>query len=356
MRGLPRAAHGVGALSGEGGREGALPHLPRRPHGGPRQHARARARTGGALPHVPWRARRHLARTPEDGRRGAVRILSRRRGEARAGAERARSGPRGPLHGVSRPASGQAARAPQGGHAGALRALPRPDEAGHRRRPRRTPGHGRALHRLPRPARNRKEGARLPERAPALRPGQVRLLPQSGLQYAEGGRGGALRDLSRRPRRRRHAGRAARRGHSGSACLSCHSPHAGRTATLLRRDSPAAMCFACHDRSKFEGKVRHKVVDDCTTCHAPHGSANEGLLLEPQAELCASCHDAEKTHAHVTGAPAIDPRTGKTLRCTSCHSPHASDHESLLRQEKERKLCIQCHVGPDLDVPTRGPR
>ena len=66
---------------------------------------------------------------------------------------------------------------------------------------------------------------------------------------------------------------------------------------------------------------------------------------------CSICHDdVADTHLHPYGDPVRDPRTGDVLRCTSCHAPHSSEHEGLTTHEKDRALCIQCHVGPNLEV------
>jgi predicted CXXCH cytochrome family protein len=140
---------------------------------------------------------------------------------------------------------------------------------------------------------------------------------------------------------------------SGESCLNCHSPHGGNSKALLRRADMQKTCTACHDRKMFEGTHKHPDVQDCNTCHAPHGSANPGILVEPQASLCVTCHDVSKTHTHPYQAPAKDPRTGSAITCTSCHNPHSSAEEHLLTHEKKRALCVQCHLGPNLEVKGR---
>ena len=105
----------------------------------------------------------------------------------------------------------------------------------------------------------------------------------------------------------------------------------------------------------FAGEFKHG-ESECSTCHAPHGSEHAGLLVASQEELCGGCHDAASTHTHPVGAPALDPRTGKSLQCTSCHAPHSAAHETLLTHDKKRRLCVQCHLGPNLEVTPGGAR
>jgi predicted CXXCH cytochrome family protein len=140
------------------------------------------------------------------------------------------------------------------------------------------------------------------------------------------------------------------------ACLNCHSPHAGKTETLLVREDVASTCKSCHDRAMFEKKVKHP-EQDCETCHAPHGSQFQGLLVDSQIQVCLTCHDdVDKTHFHPYSGPAKDPRTGEDLVCTSCHNPHSSEFAQLLTHDKARGLCVQCHLGPNLEPMRPGGR
>jgi predicted CXXCH cytochrome family protein len=136
------------------------------------------------------------------------------------------------------------------------------------------------------------------------------------------------------------------------ACLNCHSPHGGQTKSLLTGQTLEQTCFACHDRGLFQQAVKHP-EQSCDTCHDAHGSKTKGILQAPQVELCIGCHDVSKTHAHPYQAPAIDPRDGLPIRCSSCHNPHSSPNEKLLTHDKRRALCTQCHMGPNLEVRGR---
>ena len=138
-----------------------------------------------------------------------------------------------------------------------------------------------------------------------------------------------------------HAG--GREGES-LVCLDCHSPHAGYDRMLVR-DDQAETCFQCHGRTEFSRKYIHGALEDgCTTCHDVHENNFDYLQGLAGIDLCAQCHDAAETHAHPFGGKYTDPRNGQPLICTSCHTPHSSEHEFMLAFDRNRDLCVQCHA------------
>lgn len=121
-------------------------------------------------------------------------------------------------------------------------------------------------------------------------------------------------------------------------CLSCHNPHASDNEKLLITPMPD-LCFTCHDKAKFSGAVVHSPVSIglCTSCHDPHASAQEKLLKASMPDLCFTCHDkgpfTRKTvHAPVAGG-----------MCAGCHSPHASEEQKLLLK-RPISVCLECHA------------
>ena len=99
-------------------------------------------------------------------------------------------------------------------------------------------------------------------------------------------------------------------------CSDCHSPH---------DNSPAAMeaaktgCVKCHAEKVGPFLYEHEPVsEDCTTCHAPHGSMNRPMLTQRQPSLCMQCH-AVATAPHDITSAAFQ-------KCTNCHeSIHGSN-------------------------------
>jgi len=127
-----------------------------------------------------------------------------------------------------------------------------------------------------------------------------------------------------------------------SECLECHNPHGGKDRKLLVMDEPAQLCAKCHEPEKSgeEETSLHEPfsLGECTVCHAAHQSNHDHLLQLPNEELCVSCHtEVGKLlagAAYVHGPAAVD--------CTACHSSHRAGHPYLLRQDI-KPLCLGCH-------------
>ena len=126
-------------------------------------------------------------------------------------------------------------------------------------------------------------------------------------------------------------------------CLSCHPPHHGRGRPgALKAETEAETCFACHAgvRSRTLRTSRHPVrdgVSTCSSCHAPHGTANEAMLPKPTAtETCVQCHAEKRGPFLWEHAPARED-------CTLCHDSHGSSHRPLL-VSRVPYLCQRCHL------------
>ena len=83
--------------------------------------------------------------------------------------------------------------------------------------------------------------------------------------------------------------------------------------------------------------VQHAPFQDqpCTSCHTPHGSDFEPLLRNPQPNLCYRCH-SEK-------AVAMSRVSHHPEDCSRCHGVHASNNEALLFAEADNSFCYSCH-------------
>jgi len=121
------------------------------------------------------------------------------------------------------------------------------------------------------------------------------------------------------------------------ACASCHDVHGG-TQTILK--SKNEQCLSCHQAVRGPKVFEHApVVEDCMSCHAPHGSASRRLLTVSQPAVCLQCHSiAQGKHGYGTGvepsaAPGDRRITGAVLRgCTNCHGAiHGSHQDPMLR-------------------------
>ncbi|WP_305881809.1 cytochrome c3 family protein [Ferrimonas sp. SCSIO 43195] len=105
------------------------------------------------------------------------------------------------------------------------------------------------------------------------------------------------------------------------ACSDCHNPH---------QEQPLAIndnCYQCHAEKRGPTLWEHApVTEDCTSCHAPHGSVNDNLLNSRAPQLCQRCHSE-------TGHPGDIHKEldGFTLgqSCLNCHPKiHGSNHPS----------------------------
>ena len=93
---------------------------------------------------------------------------------------------------------------------------------------------------------------------------------------------------------------------------------------------------ALHDlphRDARTDALRHAPVrENCTTCHDPHGSSNDRMLVVRMPMLCQRCHIASRHPATLYDKDQIT--TNKSNRmfgrsCVNCHSAvHGSNHPS----------------------------
>jgi predicted CXXCH cytochrome family protein len=120
-------------------------------------------------------------------------------------------------------------------------------------------------------------------------------------------------------------------------CTTCHNPHASDNEKLLVQPMKD-LCTMCH-ADKLQHKVLHGPAStgDCTMCHNPHESDNDKLLVKEQPDLCYTCHsDMQETMKKKDVHPAV------LSGCTSCHNPHGSEHKRMLSDDVPQ-LCFQCH-------------
>jgi DmsE family decaheme c-type cytochrome len=127
------------------------------------------------------------------------------------------------------------------------------------------------------------------------------------------------------------------------ACTSCHRIMAAASErNQLQAASVTETCASCHPQRRAQmARVAHMPVSegrlDCTSCHNPHGSAAEKLLVGNTVnDACYSCH-AEKR------GPFVWEHAPVTESCSNCHDPHGSTNDKLLVAPRPR-LCQRCHI------------
>ncbi len=122
-------------------------------------------------------------------------------------------------------------------------------------------------------------------------------------------------------------------------CISCHTPHASKNEDLLIKTG-YKLCIICHEPLKvgMRDKVKHEPMEfgECESCHKSHVSQYNNLLIAKERELCFLCHENStftKTHIH-------DPVS--KARCKTCHKSHSSNLRSLLKSPAPG-ICLNCH-------------
>ncbi len=139
-------------------------------------------------------------------------------------------------------------------------------------------------------------------------------------------------------------------------CTLCHDYHASNKKNLTVNEK--SLCITCHEDvnqginhmvKRFKD-VNCKPVKEreCLKCHAPVHAKSPYFFKEDSdvIKTCATCHEREHKIAHPLGNGVTDPRDGSTITCKTCHSMHFAKAEFLLRFDRNRELCIQCHKMP----------
>jgi predicted CXXCH cytochrome family protein len=134
-------------------------------------------------------------------------------------------------------------------------------------------------------------------------------------------------------------------------CGSCHVWSAQAKIMEVPKGVPE-LCVECHADKQAtidSAKVPHPVATECTTCHSPHSSAEPHLLKKSVYDLCTGCHEDKKMNHPVGKHPVrlMTFRAGdrdEEISCVSCHEPHGSQNEHLLKMGGGvMSGCAKCH-------------
>jgi predicted CXXCH cytochrome family protein len=135
-------------------------------------------------------------------------------------------------------------------------------------------------------------------------------------------------------------------GTGDNVCVDCHTPHASDEDNLMKGKGEV-VCYACHaDTKEFSDNstFRHPKVKDCAACHVSHAS-NYRFFLSKGDETCstAECHPTQGTFTHPVGPKIIDPRSGDSMTCATCHNPMGTEDDFILLDDRNKSLCVKCH-------------
>jgi DmsE family decaheme c-type cytochrome len=127
------------------------------------------------------------------------------------------------------------------------------------------------------------------------------------------------------------------------ACATCHHIKENLTDRfLLAKETQSELCGSCHRAQRAKTlKAYHMTVRDgkleCTSCHNPHGTTTDKLLVGNSVnETCYRCHTEKRGPFLWQHPPVME-------NCLNCHDPHGSNHNKML-VTKVRRLCQRCHI------------
>lgn len=145
-----------------------------------------------------------------------------------------------------------------------------------------------------------------------------------------------------------------------TGCEACHGPGSvhvdseGDPAKILvfgkdgmEPEAASAVCTTCHNNDvhmNWPGSVHSENEVGCAECHKVHDNRNKKLLVKPEMELCATCH--QDVNAQMMYASHHPLKEGK-MGCSDCHNPHGSDNFGagmLKTTERANDLCLKCHT------------
>jgi DmsE family decaheme c-type cytochrome len=114
----------------------------------------------------------------------------------------------------------------------------------------------------------------------------------------------------------------------------------------LKADAANAVCETCHTKAKqkhWSGSSHESHGLSCVSCHAlhPKGTPPLALLAKPQMALCTGCHLQKKAQLMRSGHMPV--REGK-LECSTCHNPHGTPNDKMLLQTSVNENCYSCHA------------
>jgi DmsE family decaheme c-type cytochrome len=141
-------------------------------------------------------------------------------------------------------------------------------------------------------------------------------------------------------------------GRASTNCESCHigaQEHAASGGEKKPADAANA-CLSCHEakgRTHWQGSAHQRAGLTCVQCHDPHNDFGgtpgpKSAVGGPGAitQKCLSCHGQMRAALHQRSAHPL--RDGQ-MECSSCHNPHGSSGEKMLKQASVNDLCYTCH-------------
>ncbi len=130
---------------------------------------------------------------------------------------------------------------------------------------------------------------------------------------------------------------------TGISCADCHADQIhfkveAKPAVEFRNESE--FCLQCHtsEVTDFRLPFRHRVLEGqimCGDCHDPHNGFPTDTW-NGLNETCLGCH------TEMAGPFVFEHDGVQSEDCITCHRPHGSTHDKMLVTDGNT-LCLQCH-------------
>ncbi|MEH7157990.1 cytochrome c3 family protein [Neobacillus drentensis] len=101
-----------------------------------------------------------------------------------------------------------------------------------------------------------------------------------------------------------------------NSCANCHSTHNGEDDMLLMKSGQKELCLSCHDGTMGFYNVT---------------TASEAGVIDSH-EQSASMHNVDSDLALSAAPGALANKSTATFECSSCHNPHGSANDRLLNE------------------------
>ncbi len=130
---------------------------------------------------------------------------------------------------------------------------------------------------------------------------------------------------------------------TGVSCADCHADqihYRVQPKPVAQFRNESEFCIQCHatEVTDFRLPFRHRVLEGqimCGDCHDPHnGFPTDGW--NGLNETCLGCH------TEMAGPFVFEHDGVQSEDCITCHKPHGSTHDKLLVTDSNT-LCLQCH-------------
>jgi len=129
-----------------------------------------------------------------------------------------------------------------------------------------------------------------------------------------------------------------------TGCATCHEPHGGENAHLLRAKTENELCLECHGPDARPKKLEseHMVTIFDGKVKLPDSYFADVTRLPIKYGLG---HPVDKHPVQNQADPTDVTKVRLEIGCSSCHQPHASAQPDLLVNDQANNLafCASCH-------------